>query len=205
MLLVWTTALFRVWYWLFVIQNICVNWDSALLFVACSPINMNSSLISNAGLCLFSNLYIMNIFNELLYVRKSPSATLWSKTGFLPFRLMKIENAHSEVLAEKQWRQREVLWWQRMVCPASWVLNCCLSWHPEWGGLCAKYQKPLHPIDNLTDRASCYSADCKSMPHFTPLVATQGLLSLHASVLHHFPFFGPAVLNRDTSIQYNSW
>lgn len=29
----------------------------------------------------------------------------------------------------------------------------------------AKYQKLSHPIDNVTDGASSYSADCISMPH----------------------------------------
>lgn len=76
-----------------------------------------------------------------------------------------------------------------MVCPASWVLNGYLGWHPVWGVLYAKYQKPSHPIDNVTDRASCYSADCKSMPHFAPPVTTRGLLASHASVLHDFHFF----------------
>ena len=35
---------------------------------------------------------------------------------------------------------------------------------------CAKYQKLSHPIDNMTDRVSSYPADCKSMPHLSPLV-----------------------------------
>ncbi len=61
---------------------------------------MNSSLISNAGLCLFLNLYIINIFNELLYVSKFPSATLWSKTRFFTIQTS-LENAYSDVLAEK--------------------------------------------------------------------------------------------------------